>query len=216
MPDTAVKIYANSIPFTGPAGTLIYTGKANTTCILKSIVICNTGSTVSPRIYIMINSNRFLVGGKQLKPYETLVIPVSDIIIGPSETMHIYQEGTPGVANIRISAIERDGTPTTLGLSTSRLTLNASGIAIIPSASDSSKRLVKSLVICNTDSVVRTINIRFGGTGANLTLISNYKLAPYDTILIPFTDILLTSGEFVEGSADSSVVSVHVVTQVVT
>lgn len=145
MADTAVKLFGGTLPTTP---TVAYTGKANTTCILKSIVICNF-SSVTNYVSIRLSGNRYLVGGRPLKPYETLVVPVTDLVINPSETFEIWSGVNSGFVNARISAIERDGSPATLGLSPSRVTLNTGITSITTSAS--AKRLVKSFVITNYD-----------------------------------------------------------------
>ncbi|WFR62595.1 hypothetical protein P9222_31285 [Paenibacillus amylolyticus] len=210
-----VKIYGDGLPTT--ASTTMYTGKTDKTCIIKSIILCNVNS-VDTTVTMALNSSpiNYLIYAKPMKANQTLVIPISDVVISPGETIRMWCSAP--YVNARVTAEERDGAPLTLGLNSFRVSMPASSTptTIVP-ALGSTSRLVKSLVLCNVTATAQTVTIRFGWSGDNCNLINKYTIAANDTILIPFADMIISSNEFIEGWCSASgAVHAHIVMEVVT
>ncbi|OAX50575.1 hypothetical protein [Paenibacillus sp. AD87] len=196
MAETPIKIYGDALSTT--SGTTIYTGKTGKTCIIKSIIICNV-SGVDTTVNMRLNTGPlyFLLNNKSIKANQTLVIPISDIVISPGETLHMWCANS--IVNARITGVEKDGIPSSLGLAQYRVGLGTGTTTIVPAAGNGVSRLVKSIVICNVSSGPQTVTIRFGWSGDNCNLINKYTIAGYDTVLIPFADMFISPSEYIEG-----------------
>ena len=88
----------------------------------------------------------------------------------------------------------RLGGPTQLGTSTTTICTAATGFA----------EILKQIVICNTDTVDRTVTLAVGSaaTEANL-LMSALPIGANDTIVFD-TAIVLAAGETLEGLSDTA------------
>lgn len=201
MAEKAIKLFSGTLQNDTNNLTPIYTGQANKTCVIKSIMLCNTTSAaISVMFDIGFGS---LMRYKKISPNQSLVIPVTDVIVSPGEEVYLYS-ATPG-CNARISAVEIDGTPASLGLQPYRETLAATTFRrIVPANTNGVTRLTKSFVICNTFSTDAKVTIRFGSSTDNDNLIKDYTVAAFDTILIPFADVVLMGGEYIEGSSTAT------------
>lgn len=86
--------------------------------------------------------------------------------------------------------------------------LSATTTTTLYTAPASTKTIIKEILLCNTDTVARTVTM-FVGTGSAVanTILSALSLAPGETKFITLSTVLNT-GEFIKGGASSaSVVS---------
>lgn len=93
------KLYANK-PSTG--STTLYTVPANSTTIVKNIVLCNTsGSTAT----ITLNaSGQAVMSSLKVDPNDTVTMDLS-LVLAAGDTISGLQ-GTPGAISVYISGVE--------------------------------------------------------------------------------------------------------------
>lgn len=89
---------------------------------------------------------------------------------------------------------KRLGGPTQLGTTTTTIVTAATGYA----------NILKQIIICNTDTVDRTVTLAIGtaATAAN-RLMSNLPIGANDTIIFD-TAIFLAAGETLQGLSDTA------------
>ena len=72
----------------------------------------------------------------------------------------------------------------------------------------STKTIVKEIILCNTDTVARTVTIYFGGgSAAGNTILSAYSLAAGQTIFLTLSTVLVATNTIKGGASAASVVS---------
>ncbi|KAA8750085.1 hypothetical protein [Paenibacillus sp. UASWS1643] len=211
MAETPVLLYGNNLSTT--ANTVIYTAPINKVVVLKSVIVCNLQDT--PINLNMQIEGTPVIGSRPLKGYETLVIPIADLVLRPTAQLRAWVSS--GTCAVRITGVELDGTMDQNGL---YLIATSSGVNGTPREIITTKgkpSIIKSMVFCNSYSIPLSLNMRIGYFADNYTLIRNYKLAPYETIHIPFVDtILLGTDTLTAWVNESNVIWCHIVTKDVT
>jgi len=75
----------------------------------------------------------------------------------------------------------------------------------------STKAIVKEVLLCNTDTVSRTVTLYFGsGTGAANTVLSALTVNPGETKFITLSSVLIAADKISGGASSASVVSIVV------
>lgn len=213
MDGTPILLYRDTLSTT--SNTVIYTAPSDKVIVLKSILICNFQDT--PLKFNMQIEGTPFVGSRTLGAYETLVIPIADLVLRPSAQLRAWCN--TGTCSVRITGNALVGTMAQNGLLRFGTSVGTSGSPRDIITPTGSLQVIKSVVFCNSSSQDVTINMRIGpSTADNYTLIKSYKLAATDTIHIPFVDTLLLGSDTVTAwiAESTGLVYCHIVTKAVT
>lgn len=205
---TPIRLYADSVPSTN---TVIYSGVTNKVTILKSLIVCGSGA--ESRFRLDINGTLFCY--HLLKPNETIVIPVMDMIIAPGVNISMYCP--TGFCSARLTAAQIDAPSTSaagIEFFTDSLGLSGNTKEIVTSGK---KRIIKSIVLCNTSNLPSVVGLRIGGNADNYNMVRDYTMKGYETIHIPVTDSYMDVSDRINGWCNTSnTVYIMVSTKVVT
>lgn len=214
MAQSAVVAFVGSIPLTS---TVVYTGKSGKIFILKSVVVTNLNSEV--RNFSLLIDGLAVASRQAVQGSGALIVPVYDQVVTAGQQIRVYAAtGSTKEMNIRISGNEVDVADEP-GLVSSRMTADTTYKTLSPSGT---KRLIKSLVICNTtanDLKARLMVGDYSSTGWNFDtdLLTYTKIKSYQTILIPFADVVVNSNELIVATQDvGQGLNFSIVTRVVT
>lgn len=85
----------------------------------------------------------------------------------------------------------------------SSTTANATSIYTVPAAK---RTFIKAITLCSSAATDTMINMKF----ADVFVIYNHKLKPYDTITVPFMDQIIESGDTIAIGATPNTVNYYI------
>ncbi|HBU81774.1 MAG TPA: hypothetical protein DEF35_09060 [Paenibacillus sp.] len=192
MATTFKRLFGGSVP-TANSTVNLYTVPTNYKTIIKSFIISN-GSASGINVIVRV-ANTEILFNYILKAKDTIVIPVMDqcLIAGNAITIYVSGASNTNVISCYISGIEALTTdPEYSGVA-------RMGLGIIPSSSStivsswSKERIVKGIILCNTNSSDTEVTMEVGG----VRILQGFSIKGYDTILIPTTDLLIPASEVI-------------------
>lgn len=129
-----------------------------------------------------------------IKPYDTILIPVMDQWLGPTEMVTI-NVSMGNAISYYICGIEATITDVDYA-SVKRMGANymdpTSKTLVTSSTKD---RIIKGMILCSTTSVDRAVTIEFG----TFKILQSHVIKSYNAILVPCMDHILPAGEIITG-----------------
>ncbi|WP_408893524.1 hypothetical protein [Paenibacillus taichungensis] len=196
------RLGANTI-VTANSTVTAYTVPTNCKTIIKSFIISN-GSAATALVTIRF-AGTAIVYLYAMKPYDTIVIPVVDqlLISGNSITLDSNAGNSISYYISGIEATIYDPEYADV-LRFGAGTIPVSSGTIV--ASSSKDRIVKGIVICNTNSSDKTISMWISG----FNILQAFTVKSLDTILVPTSDLLIPTTETITASANSGGVQYYI------
>jgi hypothetical protein len=176
--------------------TTVYTVPTDSKTIIKSFIITN--SSASGVTVIVRLAGTEILFNYIIKPYDTIVVPAMDQCIDITNgTISIYASAGNSISYY-ISGIE------TLLTDTEYSDVSRLGHGVLPTyptynflfGSTSKNRLVKGLILCNTNSTDARVYLSISG----FSILPGFTIKSYDTIIVPTTDLLLPASQTISGS----------------
>lgn len=195
----SIKVLAQG-DLSNSVGTL-YTVTAAWMGVVKNIVLCNH-DTVDRTVDFYVNgtadANRLcktepIKAGQRLILPETITLAATDTVRGNADSAskvsyNVFGIETQGGTDV-IKVLAQGDLPGTVGT-----------LYTVTSLYDG---LVKNIVVCNHDSVTRTIDFFVNGTADSNRLCKTYSILAGKRLILPET-ITLDPGDTVRGNADSA------------
>lgn len=197
MADVIKALFEGDMP---TSQTKSYTVPTSKYAVVKSAIICNTSTTDSAIIRLIVGG-AFVVYGHTLKPNATLVLDELDIpqLAGDGVTILSSKAGV----SLTVTGFERDYVvgEYPYAVMTGEASSNSNGQIVVPF-----NCIIRSIIVTNESGVGQSTNF-FLSTGIT-AYVSNKVIAGGDTLLVPMPKIYLPVGRLIAFASSTTYVSV--------
>ncbi|QLG42297.1 tail fiber protein [Paenibacillus sp. E222] len=199
----ATIFFKGTSPSNNTTNKVVYTVPTAKKIVIKSIVICNP-QTIDVTFSIKIG-NVWFAYEHAIKTNDTIIFPVADQVLHEGRTIEL--SGTGPSLNYRISGELMNNT-TLYKSDVSRAGMATSSTAFYPTGT---RVILKSIAFCNPTANEAAITVLVGG----VHIISGKKIKPYDTVIVPFANVIKESNEGISGLSTVAGVTYHLNAEVI-